>query len=77
MIKFGQKPNRIRSTYGVNLTFSDFGYFFIDYEFILLINNKKFAISVPLQARYHFTDGSINVNTNYTISGGILNIYKL
>jgi hypothetical protein len=76
MIKFGQKPIKIRKSRGVILTFDDFGYFFINYQFVLLINRKKFGLSNLLQARYNFLDVSTDINTNYTISGGILNVSK-
>jgi hypothetical protein len=76
MIKFGQKPNRIRSVAAVQQTFNNLGYFFLNYGFVLLIDNKKFGTSNVLEARYSFIDGDTNINPNYTIENNIVNINK-
>jgi hypothetical protein len=81
MIKFGQKPNRIRSVAAVQKTFNNLGYFFLNYGFVVLITGpvtKKFGTSNVLEARYSFIDGdTTNINTNYTIENNIVNINKI
>jgi hypothetical protein len=79
MIKFGQKPNRIRSVAAVQKTFNNLGYFFLNYGFVVLITGpetKKFGRSNVLEARYSFIDGDTNINPSYTITNNIVNINK-
>jgi hypothetical protein len=78
MIRYAGTSSFILNKSGVVQNYTNFGHYFIDYAFAIMIDNQILVTSNIFRAKYHYvTPGSPQINTNYTLSNNSLDIFEI
>lgn len=78
MIRYAGTSSYILKKSSVVQNYDNFGHYFIDYAFAIMIDNQILATSNLFRAKYHYvTPGSPQINTNYTLSSNFLDIFEI
>jgi hypothetical protein len=78
MIRYAGTSSFILKKAGVVQNYNNFGYYFIDYSFAIMIDNQILITSNVFRAKYHYlTAGNPQINTNYTLINTSLDVFEI